>query len=54
MSQEMAQDSSEAYLLQVQGVSKSFPGVQALSDVSLRLRRGEVLAVLGENGAGKS
>jgi ribose transport system ATP-binding protein len=43
-----------ADLLRVQGVSKSFPGVQALDDMHLDLRRGEVLAVVGENGAGKS
>jgi ribose transport system ATP-binding protein len=41
-------------LLEVRGVSKSFPGVKALQDVSLRVGRGEVLAVIGENGAGKS
>jgi ribose transport system ATP-binding protein len=41
-------------LLHVQGVSKSFPGVQALDDMQLDLRKGEVLAVVGENGAGKS
>ena len=41
-------------LLEMRGVSKSFPGVQALRAVDLELRAGEVLAVLGENGAGKS
>ncbi len=41
-------------LLQVQGVSKSFPGVKALEDMHLDLRGGEVLALIGENGAGKS
>ncbi len=41
-------------LLQVKGLSKSFPGVQALDQVDLELKRGEVLAVIGENGAGKS
>ena len=43
-----------ALLLEVQGVSKSFPGVKALSDMHLDLRPGEVLALVGENGAGKS
>jgi len=41
-------------LLEVEGVSKSFPGVKALSDMRLELRHGEVLALVGENGAGKS
>jgi ribose transport system ATP-binding protein len=35
-------------------ISKSFPGVKALSDVSVSLNQGEVLALVGENGAGKS
>jgi ribose transport system ATP-binding protein len=43
-----------AQLLTVEGVSKSFPGVQALKDVQLNLNSGEVLALVGENGAGKS
>ncbi len=41
-------------LLRMEHVSKSFPGVQALSDVSLEVGRGEVLGLIGENGAGKS
>jgi ribose transport system ATP-binding protein len=41
-------------LLQVNDVSKGFPGVQALDRVSFQLRRGEVHALVGENGAGKS
>jgi ribose transport system ATP-binding protein len=41
-------------LLEIRGLSKSFPGVRALDGVSLHLAAGEVLAVVGENGAGKS
>ncbi|MFO0808727.1 MAG: sugar ABC transporter ATP-binding protein [Gemmataceae bacterium] len=41
-------------LLEVRGLTKSFPGVQALAGVSLTADKGEVLAVVGENGAGKS
>ncbi|TVQ39751.1 MAG: sugar ABC transporter ATP-binding protein [Spirochaetaceae bacterium] len=41
-------------LLQMNGISKSFPGVQALQDVDFDLNRGEVHALVGENGAGKS
>ena len=36
------------------GISKSFPGVKALSDVDFTLKRGEIHALVGENGAGKS
>ena len=41
-------------LLEMRGIGKSFPGVRALSDVSLTLSGGEVLVLVGENGAGKS
>ena len=41
-------------LLSVEGVSKSFPGVKALDDVSFDVRPGTVHALCGENGAGKS
>ena len=47
-------DSSSALLLQVNGLTKSFPGVLALREVSLSLKKGEVLSLIGENGAGKS
>lgn len=45
---------SPARLLEMRGIHKAFPGVQALRDVSLELDQGEVLALMGENGAGKS
>ena len=41
-------------LLEVNNISKRFPGVVALNDVSLQFMPGEVHAVVGENGAGKS
>src|SRR4051795_3405213 len=41
-------------ILQMQHVSKTFPGVKALQDVQLTVYPGEVHALMGENGAGKS
>ncbi|MDP9796366.1 putative multiple sugar transport system ATP-binding protein [Catenuloplanes nepalensis] len=41
-------------LLQMRGITKTFPGVKALSDVNLTVKRGEIHAICGENGAGKS
>ena len=43
-----------APLLQMEGISKAFPGVRALEEASLTVGRGEVHAVMGQNGAGKS
>src|SRR5271157_1267110 len=40
--------------LSIEHITKAFPGVKALNDMSLRVRPGEVHALLGENGAGKS
>ena len=41
-------------LLQIDGISKSFPGVKANDEVSFQINSGEIHALLGENGAGKS
>ncbi len=41
-------------ILDFQNVTKQFPGVTALSDVSIQIRRGEIHGLCGENGAGKS
>ena len=44
----------EEVVLEMKNVNKTFPGVKALTDVSFKLRKGEVNALMGENGAGKS
>ena len=46
--------SLDEYILELRHISKTFPGVVALKNVNMRVRRGEVHALLGENGAGKS
>ena len=46
--------SQDTAVLEVRGLTKSFPGVRALDGVHIELRRGEVHALIGENGAGKS
>jgi ABC-type sugar transport system ATPase subunit len=45
---------SKAFLLECRNISKSFPGVKALDNVNLKIKNGEVHAIVGENGAGKS
>ncbi|MBB3086754.1 multiple monosaccharide ABC transporter ATP-binding protein [Geodermatophilus sabuli] len=42
------------HILEMRSITKTFPGVKALSDVNLQVRRGEIHAICGENGAGKS
>lgn len=49
-----APSGAETPLLEMRGISKGFPGVQALDSVDFDLRRGEVHVLFGENGAGKS
>lgn len=45
---------SSEYILQLKNIVKTFPGVTALSNVSLDVKKGVVHAIMGENGAGKS
>lgn len=47
-------DTNGDVLLEMRNISKSFPGVKAVDNVTLRVRRGTVHALVGENGAGKS
>lgn len=42
------------HFVEIKGISKAFPGVQALKDISFRAEGGQVTALMGENGAGKS
>ncbi|MBA8903433.1 multiple monosaccharide ABC transporter ATP-binding protein [Phyllobacterium sp. P30BS-XVII] len=41
-------------ILEMRGITKTFPGVKALDNVNLNVRKGEIHALVGENGAGKS
>ncbi|WP_448626002.1 multiple monosaccharide ABC transporter ATP-binding protein [Geodermatophilus sp. URMC 64] len=42
------------HILEMRGITKTFPGVKALENVNLSVQRGEIHAICGENGAGKS
>lgn len=42
------------FILEMRGITKTFPGVKALSDVDFKVTRGHIHALVGENGAGKS
>ena len=44
----------DEYSLEISNISKTFPGVKALNDVSFNVKLGEIHAVVGENGSGKS
>jgi putative multiple sugar transport system ATP-binding protein len=46
--------SGEPVILEMRSITKEFPGVKALSNVSIEVRAGEIHAICGENGAGKS
>ncbi len=47
-------DGVNKYILEMKNITKAFPGVKALDDVTLKVRPGTVHSLMGENGAGKS
>ncbi|NTV91628.1 MAG: ABC transporter ATP-binding protein, partial [Clostridiales bacterium] len=44
----------EEYIIEMLNITKEFPGIRANDDITLKLKKGEIHALLGENGAGKS
>jgi ribose transport system ATP-binding protein len=47
-------EKNNLYILEMKNITKNFPGVKALDDVSIAFKRGQIAGLLGENGAGKS
>ena len=45
---------SDNVILEMRNITKEFPGVRALDDISFRVKQGEIHCLVGENGAGKS
>jgi rhamnose transport system ATP-binding protein len=50
----MEEEKLSEYILELRGITKEFPGVKALDNVHFQLKHGEIQALMGENGAGKS
>jgi rhamnose transport system ATP-binding protein len=50
----VSEPTASAFVLELKGIRKSFPGVHALQDVHFQLEKGQIHALMGENGAGKS
>ena len=53
MSENQETKTNEAFLLEMLDIDKTFPGVKALDDVNLSVRKGTIHAICGENGAGR-
>ncbi len=51
---QLKEQTMSEYILQMENITKKFPGVTALSNVTFKVKKGEIHALVGENGAGKS
>ncbi len=54
MQERMDSKMKDEYILNIKGITKEFPGVKALDNVSIQVKRGTIHGLVGENGAGKS